>query len=123
LTRTLDVPLKPQTYAFGRAFEHMIICEFFRLSAYQRNDFQFSYLRTKDDAEIDLIVERPGMPVALVEIKSTPRVTADDVASLKRFLSSFPNAEAFCLSLDQHAKNINGVECLYWSDGIRQIFD
>jgi hypothetical protein len=27
-----------------------------------RHAYRFSYLRTKDDAEIDLIVDRPGLP-------------------------------------------------------------
>ena len=121
LSRTLDVPLKPQTYAFGKAFEHLIICEITRLASYLRNDFSFSYLRTKDDAEIDLIIERPGMPIALVEIKSTDRVDEDDVATLRRFLPDFPGAKALCLSLDPHAKILHGIECVYWTQGIREI--
>ena len=121
LSRTLDVPLKPQTYAFGKAFEHLVICEITRLSSYARNDFSFSYLRTKDDAEIDLIVERPGMPTALIEIKSTSRLNDDDVAVIKRFLPDFPGAKAFCLSLDPHPKVLHGVECLFWTDGVREI--
>ena len=123
LSRTLDVPLKPQTYAFGKAFEHLIICEITRLASYLRNDFSFSYLRTKDDAEIDLIIERPGMPIALVEIKSTDRVDEDDVATLRRFLPDFPGAKALCLSLDPHAKILHGIECVYWTQGIREILE
>ena len=121
LSRTLDVVLKPQTYAFGKAFEHLIVCELTRLSSYARNDFTFSYLRTKDDAEIDLIIERPGMPTAIVEIKSTQRVDEDDVSVLRRFLPDFPGAQAFCLSLDPHPKMWHGVSCVYWSEGIKQI--
>ena len=121
LSRTLDVPLKPQTYAFGKAFEHLVISELVRLCSYARNDFTLSYLRTKDDAEIDLIVERPGMPTVIVEIKSTERVDQDDVASLRRFLPDFPGAEATCLSLDPHPKVINGVSCLPWQAGLLKI--
>jgi predicted AAA+ superfamily ATPase len=121
LSRTLDVPLKPQTYAFGRAFEHLILCEITRLASYLRNDFSFSYLRTKDDTEIDLIIERPGMPIAIIEIKATDRVNDDDVAALRRFLPDFPGAEALCLSLDPNAKVLHGIDCLYWTQGIRQI--
>ena len=98
----------------------MIICEITRLPSYERNDFTFSYLRTKDDAEIDLIIERPGMPHALVEIKSY-RVDEDDVAVLRRFLPDFPGAEAFCLSLDPDAKVLHGIDCVYWSEGLKQI--
>lgn len=121
LSRTLDIPLKPQTYAFGKAFEHLVICEITRLASYLRNDFSFSYLRTKDDAEIDLIIERPGMPIAIIEVKSTERVDDDDVASLRRFLPNFPGANALCLSLDPNAKVLHGIDCVYWTQGIRQI--
>ncbi len=41
-----------------------------RLNEYKQKDFRFSYLRAKDDAGIDLIVDRPGASTALVEIKS-----------------------------------------------------
>jgi len=121
LSRTLDVPLRPQTYAFGRAFEHLIVCELTRLCSYLRNEFSFSYLRTKDDAEIDLIIERPGMPIVLVEIKSTDRVGEDDVSVIRKFLPDFPGALAICLSLDPHAKVLHGVECAFWSEGVKQI--
>jgi predicted AAA+ superfamily ATPase len=121
LSRTLDIPLTPQTYAFGKAFEHLVVCEIIRLASYRRNDFTFSYLRTKDDAEIDLIIERPGMPTAIIEIKSTDKVDDDDVASLRRFLPDFPGAKALCLSLDQNPKVLHGIECVYWTQGIREI--
>ena len=39
---------------------NFIFLECIRLNDYLRKDFKFSYLRTKDDLEIDLIVERPG---------------------------------------------------------------
>jgi predicted AAA+ superfamily ATPase len=121
LTRTLDVPLKEQTYAFGRAFEHFIICEVVRRCSYARNDFTFSYLRTKDDAEIDLILERPGMTTALIEIKSARHVGESDVASIANFLPDFPNAEAFCLSLDPNKKTLRGVSCRHWEEGLQEI--
>ena len=45
-----------------------IILEIVRLSNYKNNDWQFSYLLTKDNAEIDLIIDRPGLPEVLIEI-------------------------------------------------------
>jgi len=121
LSKTLDVKLKPQTYAYGAAFEHFIVCEIARLCSYRRNDFTFSYLRTKDDAEIDLIIERPGMPTALVEIKSSASIDSHDISALRRFLPDFPKANAYCLSTDPNPKRIDKIECLPWADGIREI--
>ena len=121
LARLTSIPLAPETYAYGKAFEHFIILEIYRLQRYLNKDYSLSYLRTKDDAEIDLIIERPGMPRALVEIKSASRITQDDVRTIARFLPDFPNAEAFCLSNDQTPQKIQGVWCLPWRQGIREI--
>jgi predicted AAA+ superfamily ATPase len=121
LDRTLTVDLKPGTYAYGRAFEHLVIVEALRLSGYSGNDFRFSYLRTKDDAEIDLIVERPGAPVALVEIKSSDRVDERDVKSLQKFSADMPKAEAFLLSRDPVPKKIGRVLALPWQQGLAEM--
>jgi len=121
LDRTLTVDLKSGTYAYGKAFEHFIVIEALRLSAYRQNDFRFSYLRTKDDAEIDLIIERPGAPTALLEIKSADRVDERDTKSLVRFAADIPGAEAFCLSRDPVARRIGSVIALPWQDGLKEL--
>lgn len=121
LNRTLTVELKPQTYAFGHAFEHFVVNEINRLQSYAKKDFRLSYLRTKDGVEIDLIIERPGLKRALVEIKSTERVTEDDVRALQRLGNDIANSEAFCLSLDPTPQKIGQVRCLPWQRGLEEI--
>lgn len=121
LDNTLTVALAPNTYAFGKAFEHWVVIEAARLNDYYRKDFQFYYLRTKDDAEIDLVIERPGQKTALVEIKSTTRVDERDTRTVEAFLKDVRNAEGFCLSRDPVAKKINGVHCLDWQTGLREL--
>jgi hypothetical protein len=78
-------------------------------------------LRTKDDAEIDLIVERPGMPAALVEIKSSDRVDERGTRSLERFAADMPKAESFLLSRDPVPKRIGRVRALPWQQGLTEI--
>lgn len=121
LARTLDQPLTPSSYPFGAAFEHFVILEAFRLNHYARKDYRFSYLRTKDDAEIDLIVERPGLPTALVEIKSAERVNEDSTRTVERFHKDFGRSEAFCLSRDPVAKKIGSVSALPWARGLQEL--
>lgn len=121
LERTLTVELREGTYAFGEAFEHLVVLEIMRASAYAANDWRFSYLKTDGEAEIDLIVERPGMPKALVEIKSTDRVGERDAAALNRFLPDLGPAEAFCLSRDSIEKKIGESWCLPWQQGIARL--
>lgn len=111
----------PRTYGFGKAFEHFVLLEIMRLSAYRQKDYRFAYLRTKDGAEIDLIVEQPGAPLALVEIKSTDHVDERDVRDLARFLPDFPHAEAFCFSRDPVRKEIGGVLAVPWQTGLEEI--
>jgi hypothetical protein len=82
--------------------------------SYRNNDWQCLYLLTKDNAEIDLIIDRPGMPDALIEIKSTDSVKERDVMVLSRFLKDMPGCEGFCISRDIHEKKIHGVWCVYW---------
>ena len=121
LERTLDQELHTRTWDFGQAFEHGVVMEALRLASYFQPDWRFSYLRTKDDVEVDLIVDRPGRPVALVEIKSTEHIQPDDIRSLKRLAHDISHSEAFCLSLDPAAKKIEGVLCLPWQRGLAEL--
>ena len=121
LSNQLGLALKPSNYEFGRAFEHLVILEMLRLNMYQQSDLRFSYLLTKDQAEIDLIVEYPNRSYALIEIKSTDHVDERDTRTLERFLPDFKNAKAYCLSRDPHRKKIGSVLALPWQDGLKEL--
>ena len=121
LNNTLQVELAPQTYAFGVAFEHFVVNEIIRLQSYGRKDYRLSYLRTKDGVEIDLVIERPDIKRALVEIKSTERVSDEDIRSLIHLGKDVANSDAFCLSLDPAPKKIGAVSCFPWHQGLIEI--
>jgi len=121
LNNTLQVELAPQTYAYGVAFEHFIVNEISRLQSYGKKDYRLSYLRTKNGVEIDLVIERPGLKRALVEIKSTEHVTEDDVRALAQLGKDVPNSEAFCLSRDATAKKIFAASCFPWHRGLIEL--
>ena len=121
LERTLSQSLVQGTYGYGNAFEHFVILELFRYNEYKRMDWKFSYLRTKDDAEIDLIVERPGMPTALIEIKSAAKVSERDVGKFEALVRDFGECRAFLLSLDANRKFIGSVLFIHWSEIFREI--
>lgn len=123
LDRTLTQELVLGTYGFGRTFEHFIIIESMRLNIYYGRDYKFSYLRTKGDVEIDLIIERPGLPVVLAEIKSTDKVDDRDTKTVETFLKDFHKAEGICLSRDPISKKIGKVSCLHWREGLKTIFN
>ena len=121
LAKALSIPLRPQTFFYGKAFEHFVILELTKQCSYLRNDFSFSYLKTAEQTEIDLIIERPGNKKVLVEIKSTDAVQEEDVKNLEHFKDDFPNSRRICLSRDPHHKIISGVEVYNWAEGIDQI--
>ncbi len=121
LGRTLDHAPKPSTYEYGRVFEHFIILEIERLCKYKKNDWQLSYFRTKDDAEVDLIIDRPGMPFAFIKIKSGYQVDEKALRNLNRILHDFKNAHGFCFSQDKVQKKIGLTTCLYWKDGFKEL--
>ena len=121
LSRTLNVPLNHGTYAFGRAFEHFVVTEALRRSDYLKNDFRFSYLRTKDGAEVDLVIERPGKSTLLVEIKSADRVDNVDIRHLTVFRRDVPDCEAVCLSREPVPRIVEDVRILPWQQGLDEI--
>lgn len=122
ISRNLTAQLNVGTSAYGEAFEHYVILECIRLANYFYPEYRFSYLRTKDDAEIDLVVERPGQPVLFIEIKSSNNVYSEQLRAFKQLTQDFKNCEAICLSMDPFAKQIDHIKILPWQQGLIQFF-
>jgi predicted AAA+ superfamily ATPase len=122
LTRTLNLPITPQTSYYGDVFEQFIIVEIFKLCQYFKSEYKLSYLQTKDGFEIDLVVERPGIPLLMLEIKSTKQIEERMLGNLRKIKKDFPEAEAVCLSQDKYAKDYDGIKALPWQEGIKQYF-
>jgi len=122
LARNTSIQLEPKTNAYDNAFEHYIILECIRLSDYYHSEYKFSYLRTKDDVEIDLIVDRPGKPLLCIEIKSTEEVNKEDISSFINITKGIPNSISYCLCRDRFPKMIEHVNVLPWQQGLHQLF-
>lgn len=122
LARFLEVPLIPQTSTYGDAFEHFVILEFWRMISYFYPDYELAYIATKDGAKVDLLIDRPGKPPILIEIKSTQHVDESDIKTLKAMAHDIPGSEAYCLSRDLSAKQWGQVLALPWNEGLKKIF-
>lgn len=123
LDKTLTVELLPQTSAWGEAFEHWITLEIIKNSSYHRLDWSFSYLQTKDDVEIDLIITRPGQATLLIEIKSKTRVNASDAKSLETLGKDIdPKAENWIISCDPLEQQFGSTRAVYWQNAIQDLF-
>ena len=116
----LSTPMAPGTSDFGLAFEQWIICEFHRLSIYQEDEAKFYYIAT-DQAEVDLIIERPGNRTALIEIKSKSVATHADGRHLRSFLADFPKADAYVISQDPIARIEEDVTYCHWREAFNRL--
>lgn len=122
LSRSLDVPLREGTYAYGSSFETFFINEVIKTKSYLRKDYALSYLRTKDDAEIDLIIERSPGDRILVEVKSATRIRESDCKNLNALAASLKHSKALLVSQDPNPKVYGLVTAVPWEQGLREIF-
>lgn len=122
LSRTLSIPLQKGTSAYGDAFEHFIITEIIKLSSYFYNDYRFNYFMTKNGVEIDLVVDRPGKPTLLIEIKSAEQISGESLRSFLKISEEWPHSEAICLCNDPYQKVIGHIQVLPWNIGLEKYF-
>ena len=117
-----EIALVESTSAFGEVFEHFIINQCIALASYRHRNYRFSYLETKDDAEIDLVVERPGQKVLFIDIKSSIQVERRHLTSLRKLSEDFGDCEAVCFSRDNYPKLVDNIMVYPWDMGIRKYF-
>ena len=123
LSLSVDDPLREQSYEYGRLFETFLVNEIRRALDYKGRSYQLSYLRTKDDAEIELIVEQGREPLRLIEIKSSTLIREEDLRSLKNIGAEFKGAKLLCLSRDPVPKRFGAIEALPWETGLEMFED
>ena len=122
LRRTVNQPVSESNYEFGSLFEHFIIQEIKNRGGYMGKDYNYYFLRLASDDEIDLIIDRPGKPLAAIEIKSTTAIKEEHTKVIRRLGPDLGDAELFLLSRDQNSKRFGELKCLHWEEGIKEIF-
>ena len=101
--------------------EQFVILEFIRLNEYYEKHFEFTYFRSKDNLEIDLIIKRPGLSEVLIEIKSKDYFDADDSKSLRSITKEFKKPELYVFSNCQTISLFEKVHHMPWNLGIKKI--
>lgn len=122
LAQMLSVIPKESTSYYGELFESFVITECWKLASYFYSEYKFSYLMTGAGLEIDLVVERPGMPKLLIEIKSGKEIREKDLHGLKNIAEDLGNCEAVCFSNEPRQRKVNGITIYPWEEGIKQYF-
>ncbi len=114
-----DIPIKSSTY--GKAFEHFIIAETFRLNSYLRKDFHFYHYQTTAGGEIDLILIQAQKVIA-VEIKSSSHIDLVEIKKLAKVAQALTPNKIFYVSQDPTPTQIDSVCCIHWKDFLNQLF-
>ena len=122
LSRTINLPVQESTFEFGNRFEQLFILNCLALNNYHQKDYRFSYLRTKDGFEVDLIVERPGLQKMFIEIKSAKTLRFEDFTGLSAFAREFPKNEYRVASLDPSPNSKGNIHFVYWLELIKELF-
>lgn len=118
----LNVNLQKGTYAYGNAFEHFFILEVIRLNHYYKKDYKLSYLRTKDDLEVDLIIERPGEKILMVEVKSSELIDESEFRHQKEIQKDLDHCDFWIASQERQPRTIDGLEILPWQVVLERLF-
>lgn len=121
LGKMLDESLSPRSFEYGEAFEHFVLLELRKRDRLLQRESRFSYLRTKDGAEIDVIIERGKDRPILCEIKSTDHVSDETVRSLLAFKDDFRKPQLVILSREKCPREVDGVRILPWNIGIDEL--
>jgi predicted AAA+ superfamily ATPase len=99
-----------------------MVLEIYRLNAYLRKRYKLFYLRTKDDAEIDLVIEKPGEGYILLEIKSSKNATIQHGRHVSTFSRELAEAEGWVVSLDEHDRKEGNLWLLHWRSALMRLF-
>jgi len=113
LDRTIANDVGESTYEYGKLFETFILTQIRALISYSRKDYTLHYIKTKDGAEIDLVIDRPGKNLMLIEIKSSKMVLETELKNLKNYSKDLLG-EAFCVCQESQARKVDGVLVIPW---------
>jgi len=123
LQQKLSLELTPKTKEFGKAFEHFIIKEFIYTANYLNPDYKFSYYRTENNAEVDLIIEAPTGKVFAVEVKASDTPKNSELKGLKSFKTLVPKASLICASLAEKRYKLDEDIWVYpWQEVFDVVF-
>lgn len=123
LSQFSNAPLLAGTSEYGKLFEQFIILECLRLNDYFEKDYKFYFLRTKDGAEIDLIVQKNPHHKILIEIKSAGVVSNADYPHLVKLSDNIKHQGRWVLCNEKTARQtVDGVRILPWRQGLKELF-
>lgn len=124
IDKTLSIPLMEHSSSYGFLFETMMVMEIKKFIEYERLDWSLSYLQTKENVEIDLVISRPQKSPLLIEIKSKESVDHEDVKALitlgadldKTYSDKCPK---IVISQDRLSRELGPVLARHYSEAVK----
>lgn len=92
------------------------------MNHYYEADYSLSCFSTKDGLEVDLVLTRGKKEIIFIEIKSSKNIDQIEVNKLAK-LTLNTKIRTYYLSLDPAPQSFSGIRGLFWSDGIKEIFE
>jgi predicted AAA+ superfamily ATPase len=121
LQKKLNAPLVEGSDEYGRAFEHFLICEIFRINEYLRLDLDISFYRTEKGAEVDCILRAPSGKILAIQIKSATAPARAHLSGLRSFNHDFPEARCILACRAPRALRLGEFTALPWQDVLDEV--
>jgi predicted AAA+ superfamily ATPase len=115
------VELRPETAEYGRVFEHFFILEIKRLATYLEKEWTFSFFRTLNNAEVDLIIETPEGEVIAIEVKASQSPANKSLRGLLSFKEVCDKAKLICACQTPRPYTNGEIEILPWQNVYAEI--
>ena len=115
--------LNPSTSYYGDVFEHFIVINIKAMCSYKMRDARVSYYQDENGIEIDIVIERPGLTLLFIEIKSSTQATEEMTKNSRLVQKHFKDAEFEVWTRDPIAKRFGTTLCLNWKDGLTKLFN
>lgn len=106
----------------GANCETIIYNQIKALLTYENKAFNISYFRTHSGIEIDFIVEIDKRVIA-IEVKSSDKLSSDDVRHLKWLKQRLPTAQVAILHFGKKDFKVDGIWCFNWVTGLKKYFN
>jgi len=114
LANQLHNVLSDKTTEYGDAFESWFISECVARNEYFQKGYQFFFLRTKDDVEVDLIIRKSNGSEILIEIKSAEVIIDKHLKNLRSLKNDFANAKMMCVCRTRVDQKVDMIEIVSW---------
>ncbi len=112
LENKLNDKLLENSTEYRKYYKHWCIAEVQKMNVLFNLDLKLSYIETKDQVEIDLVIETPDQNNYLICFEGSSKIIPSHLKNLNRIGSSLPNAKLMLVTEAQNELNDQRVRKL-----------